>query len=533
MKWTIKRVAWIVGLWAGFSMLSAVEASNRPNILVILVDDMGYSDLGCYGSEIQTPHLDRLAAEGIRYTQMYNTSKCWTTRISLLTGLWHTRSGRGFEHSALVSEVLGPAGYRTWWSGKHHASFNPHGRGFDHFSGFLGGAISFWNPSGKARPNEPAPKWKANYRWAFDKKEVQPYVPDKDFYATDRFTDWAMEWLDDSKDDDKPFFLYVAYNAPHWPLHARQEDIAKYKGVYEKGYAPIRHARYARQIKMGLFDPKVAPLSDPEFGQAEWAALSDEERQIQTMRMTIHAAMVDRVDQNVGRLVSKLKQQKRLDNTLILFLVDNGASAEQPGNKGASTEPWGSVGTFQAIGKRWAQVADTPLRFWKVTSHEGGICTPMIAHWPAGIAKAGEFYRQPCHLVDLLPTFMELAGEKAKYPGTSKEAGIPPLDGLSIAPSFEGKSLKRKTPLFFQYGRGKAIRDGDWKLVRSGSGGWELYNLRQDRTETRNLASSEPDRVIQMTEAWEAWYESTTGHGFVEKKLKKNKPKKPKKTKSK
>lgn len=530
MKWTIKRLAWVVGLWVGLGMISVVEAANRPNILVILVDDMGYSDLGCYGSEIQTPHLDRLAAEGIRYTQMYNTSKCWTTRISLLTGLWHTRSGRGFENTALVSEVLGPAGYRTWWSGKHHASFNPHGRGFDHFSGFLGGAISFWNPSGGARPDEPAPKWKAAYTWAFDDKTVQPYVPDKKFYATDRFTDWALNWLDESKDDDDPFFLYVAYNAPHWPLHAHESDIAKYKDVYEKGYAAIRHGRYERQVKMGLFGPSVAPLSDPDFGKTEWPGLSDAQRQLQVTRMMIHAAMVDRVDQNVGRLVARLKAQKRFENTLILFLVDNGASAEQPGEKKVSAEPRGSVGTFQAIGRPWAQVCDTPLRKWKATSHEGGICTPMIAHWPKGIeGKLGRIERQPCHLVDLLPTWMALAGDKAAYPGISKEQNISPMDGISILPTFKGQALNRKTPLFFQWGSGKAIRDGDWKLVRSGSGAWELYNLSNDRTETRNLAKVELERAETMRQEWATWYTQTTGKPFTEKvKGVKRKPKKKK-----
>ena len=195
--------------------------ADQPNIVVILVDDMGYSDLGCYGSEIRTPNLDRLARSGIRYTQMYNTSKCWTTRISLLTGIYHHRSGRGFERTAMASEVLGPAAYRMWWSGKHHASFNPYDRGFDHFSGFLGGAINFWNPGDKARPGEPKPGWRATYTWAFDDKLVKPFVPDKSFYATDAFTDWALKWLNESKasSDDRPFFLYLAYNAPHWPLH--------------------------------------------------------------------------------------------------------------------------------------------------------------------------------------------------------------------------------------------------------------------------------------------------------------------------
>lgn len=499
-------------------------ADERPNILVMMVDDMGYSDLGCYGSEIDTPNLDRLAENGIRYTQMYNTSKCWTTRISLLTGVYHQRSGRDFSRTAMAGEILRPAGYHTWWSGKHHADFNPHDRGFDHFSGFLGGAINFWNPGDQPREGEPMPGWKAVYTWAFDDELVKPYIPDKEFYATDRFTDWALDWLDEAKSDDgdvdRPFFLYVAYNAPHWPLHAHPGDIAKYEGVYDCGYDAIREARYKRQVAMGLYDPKTAELSEPEAKLEDWATMSDEARHMESMRMAIHAAMVDRVDQNVGRLVEKLEQLGELDNTLILFLVDNGASAESPNRKGAPPEPWGSVGTFESIGQRWANVANTPLRFWKVTSHEGGVNTPMIAHWPNGIdvKMRGRFYRQPCHLIDLLPTWMELAGPAAEYPGESEQENIVPIDGISITPSFSGESLERDAPLFFAYGSGKAIHDGDWKLVRRGNAPWELHNLKDDRTETVNLAEKYPERAAAMEKGWNDWHRDATSHGFTEKK---------------
>ena len=257
-------------LWTALATLS--EAAKRPNVVLILADDMGYSDLGCYGGEIKTPNLDSLAKNGIRYTQAYNTSKCWTTRISLLTGLYHHRSDRDFRNTALIGETLKPAGYRTWWSGKHHASFNPHERGFDHFSGFLGGAINFWNPGDKAREGEDVPGWKAVYTWAFDKKLVKPYLPPKDFYATDAFTDWGLEWLDGKEGADAPFFLYLAYNAPHWPLHAHPDDIAKYEGVYDSGYEAVRKARYERQLAIGLFDEEVTPLSEPEH--KVWSTLS-------------------------------------------------------------------------------------------------------------------------------------------------------------------------------------------------------------------------------------------------------------------
>ncbi len=507
-------------------LVTLASAADQPNIVVILVDDMGYSDLGCYGSEIHTPNLDRLAQNGIRYSQMYNTSKCWTTRISLLTGLYHHRTGRGFEGTAMASEVLGPAGYQMWWSGKHHASFNPHDRGFDHFSGFLGGAINFWNPGDKARTDEPKPGWRATYTWAFDDKLVKPFIPKRSFYATDAFTDWALEWLNAaSTDQRRPFFLYLAYNAPHWPLHAHPEDIAKYKSVYDAGYDSIRQARYRRQVKMGLFDPKTAPLSDRSYAADAWHNLSEKQQHDESMRMAIHAAMVDRVDQNVGRLLKQLEAMSELKNTLVMFLVDNGASPEKPNPKGAVKEPWGSVGTFESIGRNWANVADTPLRLWKATSHEGGINTPMVVHWPKGIAESmrGEVYRQPCHLIDLLPTWMELAGKSATYPSESKQTNIPPLDGISLAPSFVGKSIERRKPLYFEFGSGKAVRDGNWKLVRSRTNAWELYDLSQDRTETNNLASTQPDRVKQMEQSWHDWYKDCTGKEWASKKKGKSK----------
>ena len=486
----------------GFALVagSVSFSASRPNVVLIMADDMGDSDLGCYGGEIRTPNLDRLARNGIRYTQAYNTSKCWTTRISLLTGLYHHRSDRDFSKTALIGEILKPAGYRTWWSGKHHASFNPHERGFDHFSGFLGGAINFWNPGDKAREGEDIPGWKAVYTWAFDKKLVKPYLPPKDFFATDAFTDWGLEWLDEKEGKDAPFFLYLAYNAPHWPLHAHPEDIARYDGVYDKGYEAVRKARYRRQLEIGLFDEGSVPLSEPEH-QA-WTALSDEQRKNEALRMQIHAAMVDRMDQNVGRLIAKLRVTGKLDNTLIIFLVDNGSSHERPrrGSKDPSAE-WGSVGSFEAIGQSWANATNSPLRKWKVQGLEGGICTPMIAHWPDGIKlPENSISRDPCHMIDFVPTFMELAGERASYP-----KNLPPLDGISLTPTFAGKKLERQKPLFFQYGGWQVIREGSWKLVQKKNDPWQLYDLSRDRTETTNLASKFPARVTGMRARWEEW----------------------------
>ncbi|MEM9280458.1 MAG: arylsulfatase [Verrucomicrobiota bacterium] len=494
-------------LTALFFSLS-VFAVDRPNLVVIMTDDMGYSDLGCFGSEIETPHLDDLAKRGIRYTQMYNTSKCWTSRISLLTGLYHQRTGREFENTALIGEVLQPAGYRTWWSGKHHANFNPHERGFDHFSGFLGGAINFWNPSDVAREGEPLPGWRATYTWAFDEKLVKPFVPDKRFYATDDFTSWALEWLDEER-GDAPFFLFLAYNAPHWPLHARAEDIAKYEGVYNEGYAAIREARYRRQLEMGLFDAETARLSEAEH--AEWKSLTKDDQEAEILRMQIHAAMVDRIDQNIGRLVSKLRSQGELENTLIFFLVDNGASHERPKSEKKDIDAeWGTVGSFEAIGQSWANVANTPLRKWKIQGLEGGIGTPMIASWPAGITiEANAICREPCHLVDLVPTFIDLAGDGVVYPDE-----IQAPDGVSLVPTFQGRELDRAEPIFFQYGSWQVVRDGRWKLAQRKSDPWELYDLAEDRTETQNLASQHPERVEKMVAMWNAWYQDCTGTQF-------------------
>ncbi len=344
------------------------------------------------------------------------------------------------------------------------------------------------------------PGWRSVYTWAFDKKLVKPFLPNKDFFATDAFTDWSLEWLNEKKGASNPFFLFLSYNAPHWPLHAHAEDIAKYDGVYDAGYEAIRNARYERQLRMGLFDSKTTPLSEPEHDL--WSNLSKQEKAEESLRMEIHAAMVDRMDQNIGRLVERLEKIEKLKNTLILFLVDNGASHEKPrrGTKNPMAD-WGSVGSFEAIGKSWANAINSPFRKWKVQGLEGGICTPMIAHWPAGISLSPHaISRDPCHLIDLVPTFIELAGKEAKYP-----KNLPPLDGISLSPTFVGKNLKRKDPLFFEYGGWQAIRKNQWKLVQRKQESWQLYDFSRDRSETHNLANEFPSRVDQMKKDWEDW----------------------------
>jgi arylsulfatase len=315
---------------------------------------------------------------------------------------------------------------------------------------------------------------------------------------------------------DDPFFLYLAYNAPHWPLHAHPYDIAKYKGVYDSGYEAIRKARYERQLAIGLFDEAVTPLSEPEH--KPWTTLSPKERDEEALRMQIHAAMVDRLDQNIGRLLGKLRELGKQENTLIIFLVDNGASHERPkrGKKDA-VATWGSVGSFEAIGQSWANATNSPFKKWKVQGMEGGICTPMIAHWPNGIkVPKNSISREPCHLIDFVPTFIELAGERSVYP-----ENLPDLDGISLTPTFAGKKLTRETPLFFQYGSWQVIREDSWKLVQHKSDPWQLYDLSRDRTETRNLASAFPERVLQMMTRWKDWAKEVDLKGKFQKSKKK------------
>jgi len=499
---------------ASLCLAGVVFGKDRPNILIIPVDDMGFSDIGCYGGEVQTPNLDSLAANGMKFSQMYNTAKCYPTRACLQTGIYFQRTDRDFSNTATLGEVLRPAGYRTLWSGKHHATFSPTTRGYDRHFGMLGGASNHWNPGNSAVPGQSAPAYKGTSPWDLDGNIVKDFIPDDpEFYSTDATTDYAIKWLDEYEKESKPYLMYVAYTAPHWPLHAWPDDIAKYEGVYDAGYDAIREQRYARQVAMGLFDPGVAPMSEPDKPYS-WDDLSEGEKKHEAKRMEIHAAMIDRIDQNVGRIIAKIAEQDELDNTLILFLSDNGASPEGPTpenhNPGA---PWGTVSRFDSIRDAWAQVAGTPLRRWKATSHEGGVNTPMIAHWPAVIKPANDWYREPTHLIDILPTLMDIAG--ASYPGESKEAHIPDIDGESFLPALLGKQFKRRKPLFFQFGSGTAMRNGRWKLVSARNNNWELYDFSVDRTESNNLIDEKPEVAESMANQWEAWYIECVGEPYA------------------
>jgi arylsulfatase len=530
----------------------------RPNIVVILSDDMGFTDLGCYGGEIATPNLDALAAGGVRFTQFYNTARCCPTRASLLTGLYPHQAGvghmmddkgaafpgyRGNLNSSCrtIAEVLKPAGYRCYATGKWHVTrfigedgpkHNwPIARGFDRFYGTIHGAGSFFDPSSLVR----------------DETMISPFADPEytptTYYYTDAITDHAVRYVGEHAKDHakKPFFLYMAYTAAHWPMHALPDDIAKYHGKYDGGYEPVRKARFEKAAKLGLIDPKQG--MSPQAG--DWDKVTN--KKWEAACMEVYAAMVDRMDQGIGKLVAELKRTGQFENTLILFLQDNGGCAELQGRSGNKDHPnivrpvkptfpamkpeefaaEGSVpkqtrdgfpvrmgpkampggpDTYVAYGRGWANVSNTPFREYKHWVHEGGISTPLIAHWPKGISSAGELRKQPGHLIDIAATCIDLAG--ADYPKTVGDHAITRLEGKSLVAAFSNKPLSRD--LFWEHEGNRAVRVGDWKLVAKGPDArWELYDLATDRTESTDLASTNTARVHELAKKWEAWARRT------------------------
>jgi len=525
-------------------VISQAIADDRPNFLIIMLDDMGWSDLACYGGEIQTPHIDSLAANGLRFTNFYNAGRCCPTRASLLTGLYPHQTGLGrmtFDAGApgytgqlgsncvTMAEVLRTAGYHTSMVGKWHLSLTrmgpnhmkalnnqvildrfadpasyPVGRGFDEHYGIVWGVINYFDP----------------FSLVHNTESIKA-VP-KDYYITDAFTDRAVQYIDKYSGGDKPFFMYLAHTAPHWPLHALPEDIEKYKDTYKVGWQAIRKARYQRQIKMGLIDPRTTKLSDRHNADRVWKDNPD--REWDARAMAVHAAMIDRVDQGVGRIVAKLKQHHLFDNTLIMVLADNGASPETPGAPGFDRTGQtrdgrhvtyygrgkpknlmpGSQTTYAGFGAHWANVANTPLRYWKATQHEGGICTPLIVHWPAGLkTRPGAITPQIGHVIDVMATVNELAN--AKYPDQFKGKQITALEGKSLLSIFRGETRSGHDAVFFEHHTSKAVRRGPWKLVALKGKPWELYDLDKDRTETNNVANQHPQKVRQMDDLWKAW----------------------------
>jgi len=498
--------------------LSLLSCSKEklPNIILISADDLGWSDLGCYGSEIRTPNIDQLALHGMRFTQFHNTSKCFPSRACLLTGVYAQQSGydrsykEPLKNALTLGEVLREAGYITLWSGKHHGEENPIFRGFDHYYGLKDGACNHFNP-GVQRPGEGVParkSWtgeKARRAWCIDSVMYAPYTPEqKDFYTTDYFTHYAVDWLEQYRDDKRPLFLYLAYTAPHDPLMAWPEDIQKYEGNYDQGYEEIREKRYARQLEMGLIDDSYR-LSESTY--PSWDTLSETIRKEEIRKMEVYAAMIDRLDQNIGRVLNALEENGRSENTLIMFVSDNGASAEMV----HLDDDYGEIGTltrWSSLGPPWANVSNTPFRYYKNYSYEGGINTPLIAYWPEEI-EPGSFSRFPGHFIDIMATYVDISG--ASYPEEFRGTKITPLQGESLLPVFLGEDPKRSGALFWEWSRGQAVRDGDWKLVRWGKDkSWDLYNIAADPTETKNLASDYPKQVEALEQNFLEWKSSVS-----------------------
>jgi len=536
-------------------LVSSFAAAPRPNIILIMCDDVGYSDMGCYGSEINTPNIDALAQGGVRFTQFYNTARCCPTRAALLTGLYSHQAGIGHmmeDHSAkagkayagdlnkncvTIAEALKTAGYSTYMAGKWHVTkvtkpqneadkHNwPLQRGFDRFYGTIHGAGSFFDPNTLTRDN--------TYISPFNDPEYQP----KEFYYTDAINDQAARFVTEhaKSSPDKPFLMYMAHTAAHWPMHAKDADIAKYKGKYDAGFDTIRAARVAKMKRLGLVDERWQV--SPQAG--DWSKVDD--KAWESRCMEVFAAMLDCMDQGIGRLVETLKKNGQYENTLILFLQDNGGCAEPMGRNGPnkpradtpSLPPLakdylqpdmipkqtrdgyptrqgkgvmpGGADTYIGYGQAWANVSNTPFREYKHWEHEGGISTPLIAHWPKGInvQLQGQLNATPAHLIDIMTTCVDLGG--ASYPKEWNGNAIQPMEGISLKAAFKGEPLNRPQPIFWEHEGNRAIRIGDWKLVSKHPGGWELYNIPADRTEMNDLAAAQPDRVKDMAAQWEAW----------------------------
>ena len=526
-------------------LTAAVSAAPRPNVIIIMSDDMGYSDIGCYGSEIETPVLDKLAANGLRYTRFYNTGRCCPTRASLLTGLYAHQAGIGqmtsdggqpgyrgdlSRNAVTIAEALKPAGYRTYMSGKWHVTkqLKPDGdksnwpiqRGFDRFYGTIIGAGSLFDP------------------WTLTKGE-KAITPDNDpdykpeeWYYTDAISDYAARYVREHARGyaDQPFFMYVAYTAAHWPMHALDKDIKKYKGRYDAGYEVIREARYKKMKELGVIEDW--PLSP---APQAWEDFDDSKRAWELRCMEVYAAMVDSMDQGIGRIVKSLEETGQLNNTIILYLQDNGGCHESRGRRGdvnagiegvvpmgkdelqtnmvpqrsrdghkVRTGPGvmpGPTDTYIAYGKNWANVSNTPFREYKSRNHEGGISTPLIAHWPKGIKAKGELRHEPGHLIDLMATCIDLSG--AMYPAKFADHDIKPLEGRSLVGGFAADRAEERVLLFEHFGKA-AIRKGDMKLVRLGyRKPWELYDIKKDRSELNDLSKEKPALAKQLAELFE------------------------------
>jgi len=534
----------------GSSLRAGAGSGKRPNIVLIMSDDMGFSDIGCYGSEIETPNLDGLAAKGLRFTQFYNTARCCPTRASLMTGLYQHQAGvghmmddRGYDSyrgnlsnkCMTIAEALKRAGYGTYMSGKWHVTrFTapegpkhnwPRQRGYDRFYGTVTGAGSFYDPATLCRDN--------TYITPDNDPEYQPET----YYYTDAISDNATRYVREHCEGsaEKPFFMYVAYTAAHWPMHALEKDVTKYKGKYDKGYAHYREQRLKRLRKMGLLKKDWAMTEQA----GDWESVENKEWEARCME--VYAAMIDSMDRGIGRIVAELKKQGILDDTLIFFLQDNGGCAEGMGRGdkvndkykdwpkeprpmgkdelqpqiwppmrtrdgrpvlGGPTVMAGPDGTYIAYGRDWANVSNTPFRYYKHWVHEGGISTPLIAHWPEHIRSRGKLCHQPGHLIDIMATCVDVAG--ADYPVEYKGQKLTPLEGRSLVPAFDNKKIDREA-IYWEHEGNKAIRVGKWKLVSRHPGKWELYDMEKDRTELNDLAGKLPEKAAELEAMYEKW----------------------------
>jgi arylsulfatase A-like enzyme len=514
--------AWFVAVLHGLAAAAAAAGaeSSRPNIVVILADDIGYSDLGSFGGEIATPQLDALAAGGLRFTQFYNAARCCPTRASLLTGLYPHQAGVGYmtdlapysakaminewyagdlrSDVATLAEVLRAGGYATYAVGKWHVAKNieergprenwPLQRGFDRYYGVLAGAANYFAPDYLTRDNTRI------------RADADPEYPAKEYFLTDAFSDHAVRYVRDhaARQPDRPFFLYLAHLAAHWPLHAKPADIAKYRARFEK----------MKTLGILAADEGINPQA------GDWAKV--ERKDWEARRMEVYAAQIDNMDQGIGRLLDELKRTGQFENTLILYLQDNGACAERIARHVPERRPFrdgerlpmpGPADRWLAYGEAWANVSSTPFRLYKHYTHEGGIATPLIAHWPRGIKRRDELEPQPGHLVDIMATVVDVA--RAPYPATRLGRAVPPMEGRSLVPAFSGGKIGREA-IFWEHEGNRALRIGDWKLVAKGTDTpWELYDLGRDRPELRNLAPTEPQRVTDMAAMWDRWARRT------------------------
>lgn len=506
--------------------LILVVVSSRaaaPNVLVILADDLGFSDLGCYGGEIATPHLDALAQGGLRFTQGYSTARCWPSRAAVMTGYYAQQvrrdalpglvsGGRGVRPAwaPLLTDFLKPQGYRSHHVGKWHIDGRPLTSGFDHSFEIGGGQNNFFKAPGNT-------------------DDGVPNVQTPDYYVTIATADHAIKYLKEhaAKFAGRPFFQYLCFTAPHFPLHAPAADIAKYRDIYNKGWNVIAAERHARLRQAGIvnhplpameadvgppypFPDDIAKLGPDEVNRpVPWYSLSPGQQKFQAEKMAIHAAMVDRMDQEIGRVIAQLKAMGAYENTLIVFASDNGASAEMMvrGDGHDRAAPMGSAATFLSLGPGWSSAANTPFRRHKTWVHEGGIATPFIVHWPAGVKARGELRRDPVHLIDVVPTVLELAG--ARRPATINGQPVPPLAGRSLVPAFARDGAIIRDFLWWLHEDNRAIRVGDWKLVAQAKGAWELYDLSRDRGEARNLATTNPAKVRELETLWTKQFEES------------------------